>query len=83
MEFLKPDLSNLPIMPEHYRTRDIMEKFTRISPCVVEGEPDAHNAYFVVGAQSFCITAFAQETAQEASWWCWQFAKALEKFKYD
>lgn len=70
-------------MPEHYRTRNIMEKYTRVSPCVVEGEPDAHNAFLVVDNQSFCITSLACDTKEEASWMCWMLAKALEKIKYE
>lgn len=74
-----PDISHLPIMPEHYRIKELMEKWTRIAPVVVEGEPDAHNAFFVAGNQQFCISIFAESTKEEASWLCWQFAKALEK----
>ena len=74
-----PDISLLPIRPEHYRIKELMEKWTRVAPCVVEGEPDAHNSFFVAGNQQFCISSIADSSKEGASWLCWQFAKALEK----
>jgi hypothetical protein len=55
-----------------------MEQFTEIKPCVVEGEPDAHNVFLKVGSQSFCVTSFACETKADAEWTRDQLCTALE-----
>lgn len=52
-------------------------EYTRIQACVVEGAPDAHTAWLVVGVQHFCVSSTYLDSAEEASWMCLQLGKAL------
>lgn len=45
-----------------------MEKYVRIAPVVVDGEPDAHNVFLKVGNQEFTLGPFACETKDDALW---------------
>lgn len=75
MNFKKPDLTAFAkASPEQMA---VAEKYTRIAPCCVEDEPEAHTAWLVVGPQQFRVSAITHETAEEASWMCWMLAKAL------
>ena len=72
-EFKKPNLSSFDFTDEELYAA---MKYTRVRECVMEGAPDAHTAWLVVGNQSFAIGP-AYETQAEADWLCWMLAKAL------
>jgi hypothetical protein len=60
-----------------------MEKYTEIKPCVVEGTPDAHNVFLKVTNQTFCVSAYACDTKEDAEWMRDQLCVALEKIVAD
>lgn len=59
--------------------KNIIKEYTKIKPCAVEGSPDAHTVWFVVGKQSFCVTSPACETKKDAEWTQEMLAKAIIK----
>lgn len=67
-----PDLSEFPATE---REKELAERYTRISPVVCRGEPEAHRPWLIVGVQSFMLPS--DDTPSEASWFCWMLAKAL------
>jgi hypothetical protein len=59
--------------------KDRLQKFIELRPCVVEGEPGAHNVILKVTNQEFCIGHYASETKEEAEWMANMLVVALEK----
>ena len=55
----------------------MMREHTAKQPCAVEDLPDAHTVWLRVGVQQFCVTALAEETAEDAEWKRAMLAKAL------
>lgn len=55
----------------------IIRDYTATKPCVVDDAPDAHSAWLVVGAQSFCITEPACESKEDAEMMCKMLAIAI------
>ena len=53
--------------------------YTKVKPCVVDGYPDAHTAWLVVDAQSFCITSEACESKEDAEMMCLMLSTALSR----
>lgn len=48
-----------------------MERYTEVSPCVVDGYPEAHVLWLKIGNQRFTLDAGGQpyyDTKQEAEW---------------
>lgn len=75
-----PDFSQLPVMPEHAEIVELTKRFTRISDqSDIAEEPDAVivSCWFIVEQQSFRFAV--SDDRQDASWLCFQFAKALSK----
>lgn len=64
-------------------TRETLERYTEVRPCIVDGMPDAHTAWLNVESQSFCVTAQPCETKEEAEWMCKMLAKALARIVED
>lgn len=56
----------------------IIQKYTEIRPCVVEGQPDAHTVWLKVDHQAFCITPQAYPL-KESQWMADMLGKALER----
>jgi len=79
MKLTTPDLSHVDDLT--WPERNAADKYTRISRCVVAGEPDTYNAWLVVGPQQFCVSPVAFGTAKEAAYMCWLLAKALLEIK--
>lgn len=59
--------------------REKLKTYIDIQPCVVEGEPDAHNVFLQVTNQRFCVTPYASETKEMAEWMRDMLCVALEK----
>jgi len=57
----------------------LMRDYTKIEPCVVNGEPDAHTAWLIVEAQSFLVTNNYCETKEDAEMMCKMLATALSR----
>lgn len=55
----------------------IKNKYTVATPCVVEGDPDAHNVWLKVGVQGFCVTPHAVEDLESAELCRKQLAQAI------
>ena len=60
-------------MAEAHATRRCphMERYTSVTPCIVDGCPDAHALLLKVGNQSFMLSAGGQDfydTKDEAEW---------------
>lgn len=58
---------------------DIIARYTKRQPCIVENAPDAQTVWLVVGGQSFCINTIPCDTIEEANWTRHMLAKALLK----
>jgi len=78
-EFKRPTVAGATITPE----QAAMLEYTRIREVLREDAPDAHNAYLVVGQQSFCITPLSCDTEEHASRLCLELAKALTRIEVE
>ena len=58
--------------------RKMCRDYTEVRPCCVDGAPDAHTVWLVVGGQQFCVTPIACDTLDEAQWMRGMLAKALD-----
>ena len=58
---------------------EIIRDYTTVKPCVVRDKPDAHTAWLIVGAQSFCFTDQACESKEDALMACNMLAIAIDK----
>jgi len=56
-----------------------LSQFVEIRPVVMEGEPDAHNVFLVVGPQYFCLTPYGEATHEGAEAIAKMLLHALEK----
>lgn len=59
--------------------RDIIARYTKRQPCIVEDQPDAQTVWLVVDQQSFCLNLSPCNTVDEANWTRHMLAKALLK----
>lgn len=59
--------------------KKLIDRYTEKTPVFVEDEPDAHNVYFRVNQQHFCITPIPAEDADHAEWFRRQLAVALSR----
>lgn len=58
----------------------VAKQYTRIRLILVEGEPEAHTAWLMVGGQQFRLNGHS-DTPGDASWQCWMLAKAILKIQ--
>ena len=70
----------LPNLDQFDRATDeekrLANKYARIRPCCVKGDPEACTVWLKVGNQMFRLDS-VEENEVEASWTCWMLAKAI------
>ena len=62
------------------REREWAAKVTGLRPVVVEGLPEAHTTWLIVGSQQFRLDGYS-DTPTEAAFVAWMLAKAMLKIR--